>query len=180
MEPEDHRARELAIPAGTLGALRASLVETTGSAEAERVLEAAGVRSGASLEALFRARLNGALDEVGVADFWQRLGAFLRERGWGTVDLVRAHTGVALLTSPDWAEAEARADPSSGSCLFSVGLLSGLLEALAGRPVAVLEVGCRSGGDEACRFAFGSEAAIGRLGALLGEGRDLDDALESL
>jgi hypothetical protein len=55
--------------------------------------------------------------------------------------------------------------------------MSGLLSQIAGGPVAVLEVSCRTRGDDACRFGFGSERAITDLHGLLLDGADLDSAL---
>ena len=51
---------------------------------------------------------------------------------------------------------------------------------MAGGPVAVLEVTCRTRGDDACAFAFGSEGAVHELYGKLLEGADLDGALDAL
>ena len=56
----------------------------------------------------------------------------------------------------------------------------GRLSGAAGGPVAVLEVTCRTRGDDGCTFAFGSAATIHDLYGLLLEGQDLDSALASL
>ncbi len=87
---------------------------------------------------------------------------------------------MGLLSSSDWAEASVDEIDPDASCCFSTGFLSGLLSQLAGGPVAVLEVECRTRGEAACRFAFGSEGAIHDLYGHLIEGGDLDGALASL
>jgi hypothetical protein len=51
---------------------------------------------------------------------------------------------------------------------------------VAGSPVAVLEVSCRTRGDDRCSFLFGSEQAIHDVYGLLLEGDSLDDALATL
>jgi hypothetical protein len=69
---------------------------------------------------------------------------------------------------------------ADASCCFSTGFLSGLLSELAGGPVAVLEIGCRTRGADACRFAFGSEQVIHDLYGRLLDGADFDGALAAL
>jgi hypothetical protein len=59
-------------------------------------------------------------------------------------------------------------------------MLSALLSEVAGGPVAVLEVTCRTKGDERCTFAFGSAPTVHDLYGLLLDGQDLDSALAAL
>ena len=90
------------------------------------------------------------------------------------------HGAVGFLTSQDWAEANTEDVDPDASCFFSTGFLSGLLSALAGGPVAVLEIGCRTRGGDHCRFAFGSETAIHELYGRLLDGVGLAEALDAL
>ena len=85
-----------------------------------------------------------------------------------------------MLSSHDWAEATPDGDEDQPSCAFSSGMLSALLSRTAGAPVAVLQVGCRSRGDDTCSFAFGSESAVDELYRLLAEDRDVETALAEL
>ena len=105
----------------------------------------------------------------------------MARRGWGTLRHEQAHDAVGLLHSRDWAEPPPDGPTGSdASCGFTTGFLSGLLSALAGGPVAVLEVSCRGRGDDACTFAFGSETAIHELYGHLLDGADMAAALAAL
>jgi hypothetical protein len=87
---------------------------------------------------------------------------------------------IGALTAADWAEAdpsEARAEPG---CHFSTGFFGELLSRVAGRPVGVMEVECRSKGDPACRFIFGAPPVMERLHDGLVSGLSLEDALGRL
>lgn len=168
---------EITLPAECFSTLRRELVQQVGAPVAVGALHLAGYRAGEAWA--------GTLEEVDPSvhrdapgtTFWSRLEDHLRRRGWGALRHDTSHPGVGLLTASDWAEAlGADADPEGG-CSFSTGLLSGILSRLAGGPVAVLEVRCRTRGDEECAFAFGSEAAIHDLYGRLLEGVALADAL---
>ena len=86
---------------------------------------------------------------------------------------------MGVVSSSDWAESSSGKENDSG-CGVSSGLLSGLLSQLVGEAVAVLEVRCRSRGDDSCDFAFGSETAIHDLYGKMLDGADLDQALQAL
>jgi hypothetical protein len=55
-----------------------------------------------------------------------------------------------------------------------------MLGRLGGGPLAVLEVGCRSRGDEECLFLVGSEQAIETVHGYLLDGDALNAALTRL
>lgn len=169
--------REIAIPATAFGTLRAHLEKEAGPLPAVHALHHAGYAAGS---AAAPALAWGDPDALGEAAFWTRLAEFFGKRGWGALKHARPHAAVGLLTSPDWAEASDGDGGLEASCHFSAGFLSGLLTELAGGPVAVLEVGCRSRGAESCQFAFGSEGAIHELYGRLLENHDLDAALAAL
>lgn len=147
---------------------------------ATRVLQAAGYEAGEALHGAMEAGDRQAPGALGRAEFWRRLADFLRARGWGSLRMEQVHSGIGLLTSSDWAEAADAGGETQPSCPFSAGLLSGLLSGAAGGPVAVLQVACTSRGDQACTFAFGSEAAIDALYRLMLDGADLSAALDRL
>lgn len=196
------RERELVLPSSALSALRTSLLQAAGPSGAYRVLQDAGHESGLALFRLLADRAGErAPADLAPGAFWDTVRGVLRRRGWGTFHHRRVHSGLGLLSSSDCAEAdpggprgdpEARdADPAApgadlggaradGGCALTAGALMGLLGRAADGPIAVLEVGCRSRGDAECRFAFGSEAAVHELYRLLLDGKELEDALETL
>ena len=171
--------REIAIPATAFGSLRAHLEKEAGPLPTVHALHHAGFAAGAAAAPALAASVGdtGGLNQDA---FWVRLGDFFGKRGWGSLRHARAHPAVGLLSSTDWAEASPGDGGAEASCHFSAGFLSGLLTELAGGPVAVLEVGCRSRGGDACQFVFGSEGAIHDLYGRLLESDDLAGALASL
>jgi predicted hydrocarbon binding protein len=174
-------SRDVAIPPEALAALRRALHEKAGALSAVHALRSAGYTAGVTFADDFAGEVQGgdsaSLDR---ATYFERLGGFLEDRGWGMLHHSAPHPGVGLISSRDWAEATEDGDEDQPSCAFSSGMLSALLSRAAGAPVTVLQVGCRSRGDEACSFAFGSEAAVDELFRLLSEGRDLEAALAEL
>jgi hypothetical protein len=117
---------------------------------------------------------------LGRKAFWDHLSSFFTKRGWGTLSHRDAHPGIGMLSSADWGEARTDRVDAQASCSFSAGFLSGLLSQLAGGPIAVLEISCRSRGARSCDFAFGSEGAIQALYGRLLDGDDLDRALAAI
>ncbi len=170
--------REIAVPISVFGSLRNELEKEAGALPTIHALHHAGYEAGAAAAASFA--VGGDVTNMEQSAFWARLSEFFSRRGWGTLHQSAEHAGIALLSSPDWAEASPDAGDSEASCCFSTGFLSGLLSELAGGPLAVLEVDCRARGDEQCRFAFGSEVAIHDLYGYLLDGTDLEGALAAL
>lgn len=171
--------REVAMPASALAALDRAITEQAGPLARVHTLHAAGYAAGAPFwEALDRSPREPvvALPE---REFWTTLSRFMEVRGWGTFTQRAPHPGVGLLLSEDLAESAGRRD-SQPVCAFTTGLLAHMLTRAAGQPVAVLEVGCRARGDDACTFAFGSEATVHDLYGLLLDGRGLERALVEL
>ncbi|MSR36862.1 MAG: hypothetical protein EXR95_09545 [Gemmatimonadetes bacterium] len=180
MEASERPQRDVAIPAVGLTTLRLALQREAGPLPAIHALHAAGFDSGQALwEGLRRGpgRELAGLDE---SSFWPRLAAVLGRLGWGTLSHTPAHPGVGLLASTDWAESQGAAGERQPSCTFSSGMLSALLSGAGGGPVAVLEVTCRTRGDDCCTFAFGSAATVHELYGLLLDGQDLATALAAL
>lgn len=171
--------REIAIPAVAFGSLRAHLEKEAGSLPTVHALHHAGYAAGAAAAPALQSG-TGDASALGEAAFWAKLVDFFTRRGWGSLRHARTHTAVGLLTSDDWAEAVPGDGGPEASCHFSAGFLSGMLTELAGGPVAVLEVGCRSCGGDTCQFVFGSEGAIHELYGRMLESDDLDGALAAL
>jgi hypothetical protein len=172
--------REVAVPVSVFEAIRAEFEKDTGTLRTVRAMHHAGYEAGVSASEHLNREAGGDVRSLGTAAFWAQLSAYFEKRGWGSLEHRSPHAAVSLLTSTNWAEVMAGRPRPEGSCSFSSGFLSGLLSQLAGGAVAVLEVKCRSRGDDACSFAFGSETAIHDLyGHMLGD-HDLEQALQAL
>jgi len=175
------RSQELALPAAAFTALRHTLIAEVGAQRAAAVLRQAGHAAG---DALFRAlaQSRGATDLAGLeaSEFWKRLTQLFATRGWGSLQHATPHPGVGALESADWGEA----DPGSGarrpSCFFSTGLLANLLGQVADADVAVLEVECRSRGDQHCRFLYGSPDALDAVYSRVAAGEEPEYAVAQL
>lgn len=174
-------SRDVAVPPQAFVVLRRALHEKAGALSAVHALRSAGYEVGLTLADTFAREVQGgdptSLDR---SIYFKRLSRFFEARGWGQLHHSAPHPGVGLVSSEDWAEATPDGDEDQPSCAFSSGMLAALLTRTAGAPVAVLQVGCRSRGDESCSFAFGSEAAVEGLYRLLAEDHDLDTALAEL
>lgn len=171
---------EVAVPATALLSLRRSLRSEAGPLAAVHALHAAGYDSGAALAGAFLEGIDGGSPNVAADAFWTRLSEFWSRRGWGSLTHRSPHPAVGLLSSSDWAEAGEEGRETQPSCAFTAGMLSAVLGRAAGGRIAVLETTCRSRGDDACVFAYGSEEAIHRLYGILLEGADLESGLEEL
>jgi predicted hydrocarbon binding protein len=166
----------------TLVSLCASLLRQNGS-EAAMHLQNAGYSGGATLfEAFSRwllARGYGAPEAQPASVFGQRATQFFRELGWGSLDLGAFGESVATVDSGDWAEA----DPSSAlefpGCYLTTGLFADFFGRLAGSPLAVMEVECRSMGAERCRFLIASAEVMQHVYDAMGNGMTYDAAVES-
>jgi hypothetical protein len=174
-------AREVAVPISLFSLLRRELEEEAGALPTVRALHRAGYESGLLAVRPLHAEAGGDVFAASQEAFWTHLRSYFFKRGWGTLDHHPVHDAVGMLTSRDWAEATVSDEPDpDATCCFSTGFLSGLLSQIAGGPVAVLEVECRTRGGASCDFAFGSEGAIHELYGRLVEGVDLDGALAAL
>lgn len=180
MESMGGTPREIAVPVSVFGSLRSELAKEAGTLPTVHALHSAGYYAGtAAAPSLIESSSNGAA-ALGQEAFWSKLADFFSQRGWGSIRHEPVHAAVGFLTSTDWAEANHEETDADASCFFSTGFLSGLLSALAGGPVAVLEIGCCTRGEEHCRFAFGSETAIHELYGQLLDGVGLAEALDAL
>jgi len=173
---------EVVVPAGVFALLRGELGREVGTLPSVRAMHHAGYQTGSVAgEAFLRSRPDApeALDQ---RVFWGDVARYCRDRGWGTLTHESPHPGFGILRSTDWSEASGTESPDDpeGSCAFTTGYLTGFLSACARAPLAVLEVTCRSRGDDACRFAFGSEEAVHELYGRMLNGLPLSDALSEL
>lgn len=180
-DPVSGPAPSLRVPAELLTQLRRSVRKAVGTLNATHALHEAGHDTGPAL-------LGDLLDDLhprGAAaasrdTFFAAVGTRFREAGWGTLELRRIHPGLALLESPDWAEADPSGSERQPGCAFTSGLLAWLFSQVSPGRVAVLEVACRSRGDESCQFLFGAEEAVHDVYGLLLDGSSLHEALERI
>jgi len=173
----------LAITRDTLTALRSALMRDTGSAAAG-YLQEAGYAGGQALFDAFRGWLatrgKGTPESLSVAAFQREATDFFRNAGWGSLELGTIDDAVATLDSADWGEA----DPTSGAelptCHVSSGMFADFFGRLADAPLAVMEVECRSRGDQRCRFLLGSTEVMQRIYEGMASGEEYEAAAKAL
>jgi predicted hydrocarbon binding protein len=163
-----------------LVSLCSSLLRENGS-QAAMHLQNAGYAGGATLFDAFSrwllARGHGAPEAQPASLFGQRATQFFGELGWGALDLGAVGESVATVDSSNWAES----DPSSGlefpGCYLTTGLFADFFGRLAGSPLAVMEVECRSMGAERCRFLIASTEVMQHVYDAMGSGMAYDEAV---
>ena len=138
------------------------------------VLQEAGYAAGEGLFKAFTAVNSPTdLDADMLAD---ALSEFFTSSGWGTVTLTPVGTGALALDSNDWAEAEP-GTAQSPMCFFSAGMLADFLGRLSDETVAVMEVECRSRGDERCRFLSATPQVLEKVYNDMTAGSSYEQAL---
>jgi predicted hydrocarbon binding protein len=145
------------------------------------VLQEAGYAAGEGSYRAFAAWLPGrtGVDSPGNLDadlLAETLSEFFTRSGWGTVTMSPVGTGALALDSSDWAEAE----PGTSQmpmCFFSAGMLADFLGRLSDETVAVMEVECRSRGDERCRFLSATPEVLEKVYNEMTQGRSYEEAL---
>ena len=142
--------------------------------QAIAILQEAGYAAGEGLYRAFAAANNPA--DLDADMFAETLSEFLQGGGWGTVTISPVGTGALALDSSDWAEAEPGTSQTP-MCFFSAGMLADFLGRLSDEPVSVMEVECRSRGDERCRFLSATPEVLQRVYEGMTEGRTYEEAL---
>ena len=173
----------LAVTRDTLTALRNALIRDTG-AGAAGYLQEAGYAGGQALFDAFRqwlaARGRATPESLSVDAFQREATDFFRHAGWGSLQLGALDDAVATLDSQDWGEA----DPNSGadlpSCHVSAGMFADFFGRVADAPLAVMEVECRSRGDERCRFLLGSTDVMQRIYEGMAAGEEYGAAVRAV
>lgn len=169
--------REITLPADVLRLLRRALRKEAGPLASIHSLHNAGYAAGEGFYLKLCKESGCDLAELPEGEFWGQLSRFFRSWGWGELTHARVHPGLGILHAENWGESSPEGGESQPGCAFTSGLLVYLLGKVAGSPVAVLEVSCRTRGDDQCSFLFGSEQAIHDIYGLLLEGDSLDEAL---
>jgi predicted hydrocarbon binding protein len=179
-----NRAPLLRISAATLPALHRAIASGREAADAARLARQFGFESGPAfyeaLQAWSAEEAGTSLDALPPEQFWEMVATFFSSLGWGELTHERPHPGLVSLRSPDWAEAQPGSGARHPGCHVTTGVLADLLARVAGTDLAVMEVECRSRGDEHCRFLIGGVEALGTLYEELRQGHSLDDAIERL
>ena len=155
-------------------------LDASGEGVASAILQDAGFATGEALHNRWKNRVaeRTGLDDAGNLDvrwFGPMLDELFTDLGWGSVSVTMVGDTALLLEAGAWAESEAGAT-TLPSCHFSCGCFASFLTAQAGSSIAVLEVECRSRGDDACRFLAASAATLGEVYDLLAAGRSWRDA----
>lgn len=177
----------LHLPTTVLTALHRALASDRSPADAAALVRQIGFDSGAGFLEGFHDWLEHQKQEAGAnpaalaaEEFWQQLTGFFFSMGWGRLEFEQLHPGVASLSSREWAEAEPGEAAQQPTCHFTTGMLADLLGRIAGADLAVMEVECRSRGEDRCRFLVGSPAALEDVYARLQRGEPYGAALQQL
>lgn len=173
----------VALTRASLFSLRQALL-ATGDAQGAVALQEAGYAGGDALASTFRAwlaaRTDLAAEDLDLEAFEQRLSEFFRETGWGTVTIGAVADVVATIDSADWSEAAGDLPLQHPACHLTTGMFADLFGRLAGAPVAVLEVECRSSGAPRCRFLVGSPEVMDAVYDEMGRGAAYADAIHAV
>lgn len=138
------------------------------------ILQEAGYAAGEGLYSAFSAVHNPAdLDADLLAP---TLSEFFTAGGWGSVTVTPVGTGALAIDSSNWSEAEPGTSETP-MCFFSAGMLADFLGRLSEETIAVMEVECRSKGDERCRFLSATPAVLERVYTEMTAGRTYEQAL---
>jgi predicted hydrocarbon binding protein len=138
------------------------------------VLQEAGYAAGEGLFKAFTA-VTPATD-LDADLLGETLSEFFTNGGWGAVTLTPVGIGALALDSSDWAEAKP-GTAQSPMCFFSAGMLADFLGRLSDETVAVMEVECRSRGDERCRFLSATPEVLEKVYNEMTAGRSYAEAL---
>ena len=138
------------------------------------VLQEAGYAAGEGLYKAFTA-VNSPTD-LDADLLGETLSDLFTNGGWGSVTVSPVGIGALALDSTDWAEAEP-GTAQAPMCFFSAGMLADFLGRLSDETVAVMEVECRSRGDERCRFLSATPEVLERVYNDMTQGRTYAEAL---
>lgn len=157
----------VSVPATFFPALSAALAGRTSPAEGAQLFRETGYALGGSLYDRLQERVGsergGLPEQLEEQEFWSALGDCFADLGWSRPAYAALRPGIAVLDLERGVEAVDGASAAHPGCHLTVGILADMLRRVAGEPVAVLEVECRSRGDERCRFLVGGEAALGEV-----------------
>ncbi len=155
--------RPLHIGVEAMHALRTTLERETGQ-RAATILQETGFAAG---DAFYTGLRDYVKETYGVAKaealdgqyLSEALSGYLHDAGWGDVSVEQLGSAVLAVDSPNWAESR-KGGATYPACHFSTGSFADLFTRLGGSQTAVIEVECRSKGDDRCRFLVGSPETL--------------------
>lgn len=169
----------VALTRDSLIALRTALFRDVGP-NAAALLQEAGYAGGPAMYEAFARWLasygHPAPESLAASDFGAQASQFFREMGWGKIEL-GALDGVATIDATEWAESDPAFPLEFPGCYYSAGVFADFFGRLAGEPLAVMEVECRSMGAARCRWLVGSAETMQRVYDEMGRGVGYADAL---
>jgi predicted hydrocarbon binding protein len=169
----------VAMTRDSLLALRTAMFRDIGPGAAA-MLQEAGYAGGPALFGTFGnwLALRGlpSPELLPAGDFAARATEFFRDTGWGSIEL-GALDSVATVDSTDWAEGDPAFPLEFPGCYYTSGVMADFFGRLAGEPVAVMEVECRSMGGDRCRFLVGSGETLQHVYEEMAQGIGYADAL---
>lgn len=169
----------LAVTRESLLALRAALFRDLGP-NAAALLQEAGFAGAPALFDAFSQWLASqglpAPESLAASEFATHATEFFRDAGWGSIEL-GAIEPVAIVDSSDWAEGDPSNPLDFPGCYYTSGVFADFFGRLAGEPLAVMEVECRSMGNDRCRFLIGTGETLQRVYDEMTQGVTYADAL---
>ena len=172
----------VALTRDSLLALRAAMFRDIGL-NAAAMLQEAGYAGGPALYEAFSkwlaARGASSPEALEASEFSAKAAQFFKEAGWGSVE-VGSLQSVATVDSSDWAESDPGHPMEYPGCYYTSGVLADFFTRLAGEPLAVMEVECRSMGGDRCRFLVGSGDQMQRVYEAMGQGVAYQEAVGSV
>jgi len=170
----------LGMGRGLLRRLRGVLERDFGD-QASVALQEAGFAAGDELYDAWAAwvgKRSGVADpgQLDATHLGEMLATFYTELGWGHLHVERMGAALAV-DSQDWAESDPQAGAPAPACHVTAGVLAGMFGRMAGQHVAVMEIECRSRGDERCRFLAGAPETLQAVYEGVTDGRDYREVL---
>ena len=169
----------VALTRDSLLALRVALFRDFGP-NAAASLQEAGFAGGQTVYDAFARWLEkrgfGEPESLPAMEFAAQAGEFLHGLGWGAIEL-GSLADVATIDAADWAESDPAHPLDFPGCYYSAGMFADLFGRLAGEPVAVMEVECRSMGASRCRWLVGTGEVMQHVYDQMGQGISYDEAL---
>jgi predicted hydrocarbon binding protein len=171
----------VALTRDSLLALRDAMFRDIGL-NAAAMLQEAGYAGGPALYDAFAkwlsARGGSGPEALEASEFSAKATEFFKAAGWGSVE-VGSLQSVATVDSNDWAESDPRHPMEYPGCYYTSGILADFFTRLAGEPLAVMEVECRSMGSDRCRFLVGSGDQMQRVYDAMSQGVGYQEAVSA-
>lgn len=169
------------LPRGILTTLRRALERVLGDQTAP-LLQEAGFSSGDQLYESFAQWLQTTTDVeepqgLAAEALGEVMSRFFAANGWGQLSIERVGPAALCITASSWAESTGDGDAEIPSCHLTTGMLAAFLGRLADDVVAVMEVECRSRGDQGCRFLAGAPETLQAVFEGMSQGTDYEAVL---